>query len=109
MPLDAADLVFEDLVVEAGFEFALPAGGGGDVHGCLAAAEDDEGLLGGDGGGVEGGVGGVGFQGGEIAGGEELGGMVSICAKEKGGGGNSRGRTNLGCLIFGGGDEVGAV
>ena len=61
MALDAADLVLEDLVVEAGFEFALPAGGGGDVHGGLAAAEDDEGFLGGDGRGVEGGVGGVGF------------------------------------------------
>lgn len=87
MPLDAADLVLEDLVIEAGFELALPAGGGGDVHGRLAAAEDDEGFLGGDGGGVEGGVGGVGFQGGEIAGGEELGGLVvSFVWEGKGGG-----------------------
>ena len=61
MPLNAPDLVLEDLVVEAGFEFALAGGGGGDVHGGLAAAEDDEGLLRGDGGGVEGGVGRVGF------------------------------------------------
>lgn len=72
MPLHAADLVFEYLVVEAGFEFALPGRCGGDVHGGLAAAEDDEGFLGGDGGGVEGGVGGVGFQEGEVAGGDEL-------------------------------------
>ena len=72
MPLHAADFVFEDFVVEAGFELALPAGGGGDVHGCLAAAEDDEGFLGRDGGGVEGGVGRVGFQRGEVAGRDEL-------------------------------------
>lgn len=72
MPLDATDLVLEHLVVEAGFELALPRRGGGDVHGGLAAAEDHEGFFGGDGGGVEGGVGGVGFQGGEVAGGDEL-------------------------------------
>lgn len=94
MPLDAADLVLEDLVVEAGFELALPAGGGGDVHGGLAAAEDDEGLLGGDGGGVEGGVRGVGFQRGEIAGGEELGGWegwVSIWVERRGWRGREQG------------------
>lgn len=61
MPLYAPDFVLEDLVVEAGFELALPRGGGGDVHGGLAAAEDHKGFLGGDGGGVEGGVGEVGF------------------------------------------------
>ena len=61
VPLDAPDFVLEDLVVEAGFELALAGGGGGDVHGGLAAAEDHEGFLGRDGGGVEGGVGGVGF------------------------------------------------
>lgn len=59
-------------MIEAGFEFALPAGGGGDVHGGLAAAEDHERFFGGDGRSVEGGVGGVGFQGGEVAGGDEL-------------------------------------
>ena len=48
-------------MVEAGFEFSLPAGSGGDVHGGLAAAEDHEGFFRGDGGGIEGGVGGVGF------------------------------------------------
>lgn len=59
--LDAADLVLEDAVVEAGFELALARGGGGHVHGGLAAAEDHEGFVGRDGGGVEGGVGDVGF------------------------------------------------
>lgn len=61
VPLYAADFVLEHLVVEAGFEFALAGRGGGDVHGGLAAAEDHKGLFRGDGGGVEGGVGGVGF------------------------------------------------
>lgn len=91
MPLHAADLVFEYLVVEAGFEFALPGRGGGDVHGGLAAAEDHEGFLGGDGGGVEGGVGGVGFQRGEVAGGDELEVGVSSERGEKQG--IRRGRT----------------
>jgi len=61
MPLHAPDLVFEDFVVEARFEFSLARGGGSYVHSGLAAAEDYEGFFGGDGGAVEGGVGGVGF------------------------------------------------
>lgn len=72
MPLYTADLVFEYLVVEAGFELPLPTGGGGDVHGGLAASEDHEGFFRGDGGRIEGSIGGVGFKGGEIAGGDEL-------------------------------------
>lgn len=72
MSLDSSDFVFEDLVVEAGFEFALARGCGCDVHGCLAAAKDDEVLLWGNGGGVEGGVGYVGFEEGEVAGGDHL-------------------------------------
>jgi hypothetical protein len=39
-------------VVEAGLELALSRGGSGDVHGGLATTEDDEVLLGGDGGAV---------------------------------------------------------
>lgn len=61
MPLYAPNLVLEDAVVEACFEFALAGGGGGNVHGCLPAAEDYKVLFGGDGGGVEGGIGDVGF------------------------------------------------
>lgn len=68
----AADLVLEDLVVEAGLELALSRGGSGDVHGGLATAEDDEVLLGGDGGAVEGGIGCVGLDDGEVAGRDEL-------------------------------------
>ena len=56
-------------MVEAGFEFSLAGGRRGDVHGGLAAAEDHEGLFRRDGGCVEGGVGGVGFYEGEVAGG----------------------------------------
>ena len=86
MAPDTADLVLEDLVVEAGLELALAGAGGGDVHGGLAAAEDDEVLLRGDAGAVERGVGGVGLEQLEVAGGHEAGG-----------------------LVLGGGDEVGAV
>lgn len=38
----------------------------------MAAAEDHEGFLGGDGGGVEGGVGNVGFEEFKVAGGDYL-------------------------------------
>lgn len=69
---DTADLVLEDLVVEAGLEFTLARGGRGDLHGGLTTAEDDVVLLGGDGGSVERGVGGVGFEDREVAGGHEL-------------------------------------
>ena len=86
MATDTADLLLEDLVVEPGLELTLSRGGGGDVHGGLAAAEDDVVLLGGDAGAVERGVGGVGLEQLEVAGGHEAGG-----------------------LVLGGGDEVGPV
>lgn len=78
---DAANLVLEDFVVEAGLELALASGGCGDVHGGLATAEDDEVLFAGDGGAVEGGIAGVVFEDGEVAGGDELG------ERERGGSG----------------------
>jgi hypothetical protein len=82
-----ADLLFEDLVVEAGLELTLARGCGGDVHGGLATAEDNVVLrVGGDGGGVEGGVGDVGL--------EDFHGV---------------GVVQLGGLVFAGGQEVGAV
>lgn len=59
---DTTDFVLEDLVVEAGFEFTLSGGGGGDVHGGLTTAENDEVFARGDGGGVEGGICDVGFE-----------------------------------------------
>lgn len=62
MSLDAPNFVLEDAMVEAGFELALARGGGGHVHGGLAAAEDDEVFLGGDGRRVEGSVGNVCFE-----------------------------------------------
>ena len=83
----ATDLLLEDLVVEARFEFTLARGSGCDVHGSLATAEDDE-LLGlrGDGGRVEGCVGDVGL--------EDLHGVCVV---------------QLGGLVLAGGQEVGAV
>lgn len=72
MTSDTADLVLEDLVVETGFEFTLSGRSSGDIHGGLTTTKDNKVLLGGDGGAVEGGIGGVGLQDGEIAGGNEL-------------------------------------
>lgn len=69
---DTADLVFEDLVVEAGLEFTLASGGGGDIHGGLTTTQNHVVLLVGDGGGVEGSIGGVGLEDGEVASGDEL-------------------------------------
>ena len=69
---DTADLVLENLVVESGLELALAGGGRGDVHGGLATTEDDEILLGRDGGAVEGRVGGVGLHDREVASIDEL-------------------------------------
>ena len=37
---NSANFVFEDFVVESGFEFALSGGGGCDIHGSLTAAKD---------------------------------------------------------------------
>jgi hypothetical protein len=51
------DLLHEDLVVEAGFEFTLARGGSSDVHGGLSSAEDNVVFYGCDRGAVEGGVG----------------------------------------------------
>lgn len=81
-----ANLLFEDLVVEPSLEFTLPRGSGGDVHGGLTTTEEDVVLLGGDGGAVERGVGDVGLEQLQVAGGDQAGG-----------------------LVLGGGDEVGAV
>lgn len=38
MAPNSTNLVFEDLVVETGFEFALTCGGGCYIHGCLATS-----------------------------------------------------------------------
>lgn len=65
---DAADLVFEDAVVEARFEFALSGGCLRDFGGGLAASDDYEVLFGSDGRGQEGRVGDVGFEDFEGAG-----------------------------------------
>jgi hypothetical protein len=80
-----ANLLGEDLVVEAGFEFTLAGGGGCDVHGGLATTEDDVVFYGGHGGAVEGGVGDVGLEDVESLDINELRGLVlaggdEVCA-----------------------------
>jgi len=55
----ATNLVLKDLVVKTSLELALSGRGGCDIHGGLATTEDDEILLGGNRGAVEGSIGGV--------------------------------------------------
>ena len=62
MSLDAPNLVLEDAMVKACFEFALAGGGGGHLVGCLATTEDDEIFLGGDSRRFERSIRNVGFQ-----------------------------------------------
>lgn len=90
---NTADFVFEDLVVETGFEFTLAGGGGRDIHGGLTTSQDHVVLLGSDHGGVEGSIGDVGFHDGEVAAGHKLG-YISMLSdnREKG--------TYLGGLVF---------
>lgn len=63
---DTADLVLEDLVVETGLEFTLSGGSSGDIHGGLTTTENNVVLLGSDGGAVDGGIGRVVLQDGEV-------------------------------------------
>lgn len=69
---DTANLVLEHLVVETGLEFTLPGGGGCDIHGGLATTQDHVVLFGSDGGAVQGSIGNVCFENGEITRGDEL-------------------------------------
>lgn len=59
-------------MVESGFEFTLAGGGGGDIHGGLTTTQNDEVLLGCHASSVERSVGDIGFEDGEVAGGQEL-------------------------------------
>lgn len=69
---DTADLVLEDLVVEASFEFTLPGRGRGDIHGGLTTTQDHVVLLGRNRGAVQGGIGRIGLEDGEVTGGQKL-------------------------------------
>lgn len=82
MTSNSTDLVFEYLVVESRFEFALALIGLCDFRSILATAEDDEVFLWGDGCGVEWCIGRVGLEDLEVTGGEDLCGFVSACCDE---------------------------
>lgn len=75
---DTADLVFEDLVVETGFEFTLASRGRRDIHGGLTTTQDHVVLLGCDDGGVEGSIGDECFHDGEVTAGHDLGMLVVV-------------------------------
>jgi len=72
MATDTANLLFENLVVEARLELSLPCRGCCDIHSCLSTAEDDEILLDGHRGAVERGVSDVGLENLEVLGRDEL-------------------------------------
>ena len=72
MSLDTANLVLENLVVEARLKFSLSRRRGGDILGVLSAAEADVVLPDEDGGAVERGIGHVGLEHLEVLGGDEL-------------------------------------
>lgn len=112
MALDPANLVFEDAVIEARLELALPGGRLGDFHGGLAAAEDNKVLFGGDGGCVERGVGHVGFEEFEGSGGYYLFLILRVLGSRCLQGslvGEDEGNGYLCGFVFGGGDEVSSV
>jgi hypothetical protein len=79
---DTANLLFEDLVVETGFELSLTGAGGGDVHGGLTTSDDNVVLDGCDGGRVEGCVGDVCLHDLERLGVHELREKVSRCLRQ---------------------------
>jgi hypothetical protein len=66
------NLVLEDLVIETSLELTLTGRSSGNIHSGLTTTEDDEFLLGGDSGTVEGCVGYIGLEDLEIAGRDEL-------------------------------------
>lgn len=72
MASHTADLVLKDLVVETSLKLTLSGRGSGDIHGGLTTSEDDKVLLGGDGGTVDGGIGGVGLENLEVLSSDEL-------------------------------------
>lgn len=84
MTTHTTDLLLEDLVVETRLELSLSRRGGGDIHGGLTTSKDDKVFLGCDGGAVEGGVRDVGLEHFEVAGGDELGGLVLAGGDEVG-------------------------
>jgi hypothetical protein len=102
---DTANLVFEDLVVEARLELTLTGRGGCDIHGGLTTTEDNVVLLSGNGSRVEGGIGDVGLKDGEVAGRNELEGEMLAGWYWN----DIDSGAYLGRLVFGSGDEVGAV
>ena len=73
---DSTDLLFENFVVETRFEFTLSGVGGGNVHGGLSSSENDEVLVGCDGGAVKRGVGYVSLHDLEVSGVDELCGLI---------------------------------
>ena len=103
MAPDTANLLLENLVVEPRLEFTLSCACGGNIHGRLSTAEDNVVLDGCDRGTVEGGIGRICLKNLEAICGDDLGGALAQGRR------TVWGTPHLGRLVFGCGDEVGAV
>lgn len=76
MATNTTNLLFENLVVEPRLELSLPGRSGCDVHGGLSTTQNDKLLLWRDSSAVEGGVCVVCLENLEVAGRDQLGGLV---------------------------------
>lgn len=72
MTSDSSDLLLEHAVPEPSLELSLSLGGGGDAHRVLSSSEDHVRSSGGDGGRVEGSVGGEGLEDHQVVGSVQL-------------------------------------
>lgn len=106
MSLDAPNLVLEDAMVKACFEFTLAGGGGGHLVGRLATTEDDEVFLGGDSRRFERSIRNVGFQEVERSCGYYLLWLICVSATRSM---EMMEQVYFGSFVFRGGDEVGSV
>lgn len=107
---DTTNLLLENLVVEASFEFSLTSRGSGNIHGCLTTTKNDVVLDGSDGGAVEGSICDIGFEDFEVICSDELwreekirlARMVDVVDRYKY-------IAHLGGLVLACGNEVGSV
>jgi hypothetical protein len=103
MAFHAPNFIFKDLVVKTRLKFTLARGGCRHVGGGLTPSEDHEIFFRRDGRGIQRGIGRVSFENFEIAGGDELEAGQHIRSA-------AMGRLGyLGGLVFGCGEEVGAI
>lgn len=84
MTTHTTDLLLKDLVVEPRLELTLSRCSGGHIHSSLTTTKDDKVFLGRDSSAVQGSVCRVSLEYLEVAGGDELGGLVFASSDEVG-------------------------